>query len=52
MLVLIAMVAFSGCASIGGAGGSPSSGDANGGKLSEADLQKMGITHGGYGNSN
>jgi hypothetical protein len=52
MLVLIAMVAFSGCASIGGAGGSSSSGDANGGKLSEADLQKMGITHGGYGNSN
>ena len=46
VLALIAVIAFVGCATTGGsAGGSKS-------KLSEADLQKMGITHGGYGNSN
>ena len=45
VLALIAVIAFVGCATTGGgAGGSK--------KLSEADLQRMGITHGGYGNSN
>ena len=46
VFALIAVIAFVGCATTGGnAGGSKS-------KLSEADLQRMGITHGGYGNSN
>ena len=45
VLALIAVIAFVGCATTGGnAGGSK--------KLSEADLQRMGITHGGYGNIN
>ena len=45
VLALIAVIAFVGCTTTGGsAGGSK--------KLSEADLQRMGITHGGYGNSN
>ena len=45
VFALIAVIAFVGCATTGGsAGGSK--------KLSEADLQRMGITHGGYGNSN
>ena len=45
VLALIAVIAFVGCATTGGnAGGSKS-------KLSDADFQRMGITHGGYGNS-
>ena len=47
---LVVMLAFVGCATTsGGAGGS--AGDSKS-KLSETDLQRMGITHGGYGNSN
>jgi hypothetical protein len=49
-VVLIAMAVFAGCATTGGgAGGSVGESKS---KLSEADLQRMGITHGGYGNSN
>tara|TARA_B100001245_G_scaffold149659_1_gene111922 strand:+ start:94 stop:252 length:159 start_codon:yes stop_codon:yes gene_type:complete len=45
VLALIAVIAFVGCATTGGsAGGSKS-------QLSDADFQRMGITHGGYGNS-
>ena len=44
VFALVAMVGLVGCA--GGSAGESKS------KLSEADLQKMGITHGGYGNSN
>ena len=50
VFVLLAMVAFVGCAIIGGGAGG-SAGESKS-KLSEADLQRMGITHGGYGNSN
>ena len=49
--VLLVMVAFVGCATTGNVGGGSSSGEA-GSKLTDADLQKMGATHGGYGNSN
>ena len=52
IVVFIAIVGFSGCATTGGAGGGSSSEQSAGGKLSEADLQRIGITHGGYGNSN
>ena len=45
VFALMAVIAFVGCATTGGSGGST-------GKLSQADLQRMGITHGGYGNSN
>ena len=45
VFILLAIVAFAGCATTGGsAGGSKS-------QLSDADFQRMGITHGGYGNS-
>ena len=48
--VLVAILAFVGCSTTGvGAGGSAGESKS---KLSEADLQRMGITHGGYGNSN
>ncbi len=47
---LVAMLTFVGCAATGGGAGG-SAGDSKS-KLSEADLQRMGITHGGYGNSN
>ena len=47
---LLAMVGFAGCATTGGGAGG-SAGESKS-KLSEADLQRMGITHGGYGNSN
>ena len=50
VFILVAMVAFVGCATTGGGGGG-STGESKS-KLSEADLQRMGITHGGYGNSN
>jgi hypothetical protein len=50
VLALMAVIAFVGCASTGGSTGGPAGGNKS--KLSEADLQKMGITHGGYGNSN
>ena len=50
VFVLLAMVAFVGCATtVGVTGGSAGESKS---KLSEADLQRMGITHGGYGNSN
>jgi hypothetical protein len=52
IFIFIAMVVFSGCATTGGVGGGSSSEQSAGGKLSEADLQRMGITHGSYGNSN
>ena len=53
VFVFVAMFAFSGCATTGGSGGS-SSGSAGGSKstLTDADFKRMGITHGGYGNSN
>ena len=50
VFVLLAIVAFVGCATTGGGAGG-SAGESKS-KLSEADLQRMGITHGGYGNSN
>ena len=50
VFALVAMVGFSGCATTGGGAGG-SAGESKS-KLSEADLQRMGITHGGYGNSN
>lgn len=50
VLALIAVIAFVGCATTGGSAGG-SAGESKS-KLSEADLQRMGITHGGYGNSN
>lgn len=50
VFVLLAMVAFVGCATTGGGAGG--SAEESKSKLSEADLQRMGITHGGYGNSN
>jgi len=50
VFVFVAMVAFVGCATTGGGAGG-STGESKS-KLSEADLQRMGITHGGYGNSN
>jgi hypothetical protein len=50
VFVFVAMVAFVGCATTGGGAGE-STGESKS-KLSEADLQRMGITHGGYGNSN
>jgi PBP1b-binding outer membrane lipoprotein LpoB len=52
IVIFIAIVCFSGCATTGGAVGVSPSEQSTGGKLSEADLQRMGITHGGYGNSN
>ena len=57
VFALVAMVGLAGCAGFGKKGGS-TGGSAGGSagesksKLSEADLQRMGITHGGYGNSN
>ena len=50
VFVFVAMVAFVGCPTTGGGAGG-STGESKS-KLSEADLQRMGITHGGYGNSN
>ena len=44
------MLTFVGCATTGGGAGG--SAEESKSKLSEADLQRMGITHGGYGNSN
>jgi len=49
VLALMAVVAFVGCTTTGGSAGG-SAGTKS--KLSEADLQRIGITHGGYGNSN
>ena len=48
VFALMAVIAFVGCTTTAGSGGS--AGETK--KLSEADLQRMGITHGGYGNSN
>ena len=50
VFALVAIVAFIGCATTGGSAGG-STGETKS-KLNEADLQRMGITHGGYGNSN
>jgi hypothetical protein len=51
LFIVMAMFAFSGCAT---GSGSSSAGSSGGSKstLSEADFQRIGITHGGYGNSN
>ena len=49
VFALMAVIAFVGCATTGGSGGSVGETKS---KLSEADFQRMGITHGGYGNSN
>ena len=49
VFALMAVIAFVGCATTGGGAGGSAGGTK---KLSEADLQKIGITHGGYGNSN
>ena len=50
VFALVAMVGLVGSATTGGGAGG-SAGEPKS-KLSEADLQRMGITHGGYGNSN
>jgi hypothetical protein len=50
VLALMAVIAFVGCAATAGRSGGSAGGNKS--KLSEADLQKIGITHGGYGNSN
>jgi len=50
VFIFVAMATFVGCATTGGSAGG-SAGESKS-KLSEADLQRMGITHGGYGNSN
>ena len=50
VFILVTIVAFIGCATTGGSAGG-STGETKS-KLNEADLQRMGITHGGYGNSN
>ena len=49
-VALVAIVGLIGCATTGGGAGG-SAGESKS-KLSEAELQRMGITHGGYGNSN
>ena len=50
--ILVAIVAFIGCATTGGSGGS-SAGSAGGSKskLTDADFKRMGIEKGSYGNS-
>ena len=52
LFALVAMVVFIGCATTGG--GSSAVNASDGGsksKWSDADYKRMGITHGGYGNS-
>jgi len=52
LFTLVAIFAFYGCATTGGAGGSSAS-SAGGSKsnLSDADYKRMGIDKGSYGNS-
>ena len=52
VFVLVAMVAFSGCATTGSSGGA-SAGSAGGSKstLTDADFKRMGISKDSYGNS-
>ena len=52
VFILIAIVAFAGCATTGGSGGS-SAGSAGGSKskLMDADFKRMGVEKGNYGNS-
>ena len=52
VFVLVAMVAFVGCATTGGgAGGSAGSAGGSKSKLTDADFKRMGIEKGSYGNS-
>ena len=52
LFALIAMVAFIGCATTGGGFSAVNASDGGSkSKLSDADYKRMGITHGGYGNS-
>jgi len=52
LFAFVAMVAFIGCATtgVGFSGSAQDKGSQS--KLSDADFKRMGITHGGYGNSN
>ena len=52
VFILVAMVAFSGCATTGGSGGA-STGSAGGSKstLTDADFKRMGVSKDSYGNS-
>jgi hypothetical protein len=52
LFAFVAMVAFIGCATTGGGFSGGASGKGSQSKLSNADFKRMGITHGGYGNSN
>ena len=54
VFVFVAMFAFSGCATTGGAGGSSSSGGSAGASkstLTDSDFKRMGVSKGSYGNS-
>ena len=53
VFVLVAMVAFVGCATTGGGAGGSSVGSAGGSKskLTDADFKRMGVEKGNYGNS-
>ena len=53
VFILVAMVAFSGCATTGGTGGSSSASSAGGSKSnwSDTDYKRMGIDKSSYGNS-
>ena len=48
---LVAMVAFIGCVTTGGGFSGGASDKESQSKLSDAEYKRMGITHGGYGNS-
>ena len=53
LFALVAMVVFIGCATTGGGFSAVNASDGGGAKSkwSDADYKRMGITHGGYGNS-
>ena len=51
LFALVTMVAFVGCATTGGVFSSGASDKGSQSKLSDADFKRIGITHGGYGNS-
>jgi hypothetical protein len=52
LFTLVVMVVFIGCGTTGGGFSGGASGKGSQSKLSDADFKRMGITHGGYGNSN
>ena len=53
IFIFVAMVAFSGCATTGGTGGSSPTKSAGASKsnLNDADFKRMGVDKGNYGNS-